>query len=102
RVGVRAAQDAAEDHAREPDVGAVLRLARHLLDAVRTDRPGADDLVVSALDGGHAFCSSIWSAALRTARTILSYPVQRHRLFASQKRTRCSSGCGSLSNRALD
>ena len=49
-VGVRAALDAAVEHAGQADVGAVLGAAGDLVGAVGPDRAGADDLVLLLCD----------------------------------------------------
>ena len=70
-VRVGTAEDGAVNEVGKVDVGTVERLARDLLNPVGADGPGANDLVVGLLRGGHAETSPI-SDALRTARTILS------------------------------
>ena len=47
-------------------------------------------------------CSRMSAAVSSTARTILSYPVHRHRLPASQNRTSSSLGCEFLRSNASD
>ena len=81
-MGMRAAQNLADQHAGQEQVGAELGAPRHLVDAVVLDRRGADDLelavaVVAALlqDGGragHLASPLISLAAACTERTILS------------------------------
>ena len=82
RVGVGTAQHLAVQHARQAHVGAVYGPAGHLVGAVRAHRPGTDHFISRCIC--HQALASMVSAASRTARTILSYPVQRHRLPASQ------------------
>ena len=68
-VCVRAAHDDAVEHARQREVGAIIRAAGHLVDAVMPDRPGADgreNLLA------HARVLLMFAAASSTARTILS------------------------------
>ena len=81
-MGMRAAQDLADQHAGQEQVGSELGAPRHLVDAVVLDRRGADDLelavaVVAALlqDGGragHLASPLISLAAACTERMILS------------------------------
>ncbi len=52
-MGVRAALDAAPQHARHHHVGAEIGPAGDLVDAVRTDRPGADDLEARLVEITH-------------------------------------------------
>ena len=74
RMGMRTALDFANEHAGHGEVGAELRLPRHLVDAVRADRAGADDLEVGFVCNEiHAATSSrISAAASMMARRILS------------------------------
>jgi hypothetical protein len=67
-VGVRAAQDLAVEHAREAQVRAEGRSPRHLVDAIRPDRPGPDGPVA----GLAHLCPRSSAAAASTARTTLS------------------------------
>ncbi len=74
-AGVRmgAALDAAPQHARHHHVGAEIGPAGDLVDPVRTDRPGADDLEGRLVEITHAEASPlITAAASSTARMILS------------------------------
>src|SRR6202011_1163413 len=82
-------------------VGAEIGPSGDLVDAVRTDRAGADDLEARLVEVTHADASPrMTAAASSTARMILSYPVQRHRLPASQWRTSASVGFGFFSRSA--
>jgi hypothetical protein len=54
RVRVRAAQHAPLHHARQREVGAVVGAPGHLVDAIRSHRPRADDAEVTSL--GHSPC----------------------------------------------
>src|SRR5262249_7113714 len=78
-VGHWTAEDAAVEEVVELQVGTVDGPPGDLIHAVMADRTRTDDFEGLA----HA-CFPIMSAASSTARTILSYPVQRHRLPASQ------------------
>src|SRR5216683_2652763 len=74
-AGVRmgAALDAAPQHPRHHHVGAEIGPAGDLVDPVRTDRPGADDLEGRLVEITHAEASPlITAAASSTARMILS------------------------------
>jgi hypothetical protein len=76
RVGVRRAQDAANQHAGRGGIGAEPGAARHLVDAVGAQRAAADDLEVALVLLGavewHVQALRISCAASMTARTILS------------------------------
>src|SRR5215468_11345018 len=97
---MQTAQDLAPDHARHGGVGGEGRAARHFVHAVGTNGALADPLVVG--DDVHRAASRISAAASSTARTILSYPVHRQRLPASQKRTSSSVGSGFFFNSASE
>src|SRR5262245_432314 len=101
---MRAAQNLAPDLAWHGGVGGELRAAGDLVHADGADGALADPLVVG--DEVHWAASLIPSrvsaAVSSTARTILSYPVQRQRLPASQKRTSSSDGFGFLRSSASD
>jgi hypothetical protein len=78
-MGVRAAQHLADQLSRHVEVGAEARATGDLVGTVGTVGAGADPLVAI-----HRAVSLISAAASMTAWMILSYPVQRHRLPASQ------------------
>ena len=100
-MGMRAAQYQAPEHAGCGHVGAKPRASGNLVQAIGARRARADGFefafqgVFSRLKI-HAFTLFLAAdflafagflisfAVSRTARTILSYPVQRHRLPASQ------------------
>ena len=72
---MRRTQHAAYELARRESIGAVTRTARHLVNAVGTQRPGADDFEFLAGKTGvisHVQAPLISRAASWTARTILS------------------------------
>src|SRR5262249_43560022 len=88
RVGMRAAQHAADELAGQVEVGAEAGAAGDLVRAVGSDRARADerlaDFGIRRERRGHGQLLLISTAASITALMILSYPVQRHRLPASQ------------------
>ena len=87
RVRVRRAQHLAPQHAGQGEIGAVLGGARHLRHAIGTHRARAYDLQLffGLIDYAcHVQVLRISLAASSTASMILLYPVQRHRLPASQ------------------
>ena len=88
RVRVRAPQHPADELAGQVEVGAEAGAAGHLVDAVRPDRARADVALpvraVRPVRLGHGYPFLIAAAASITAVTILSYPVHRQRLPASQ------------------
>src|SRR5262249_54872641 len=107
RVGMWAAQDLADQHARRRKVGAEFGSAGHLVQTIGPNRTRAYDLEGITLGNRlyierHQRPSRISAAALTTARTILSYPVQRHRFPASQYRTSFSVGFGLRSRSAFE
>src|SRR5271170_3856934 len=72
-VGMRAALDPAPQHARHFHVGAKIGAASDLVDPVRADRTGADNLQCVLIEITHRAPSArITAAASSTARTILS------------------------------
>src|SRR5271156_2265946 len=72
-VGMRAALDLAPQHARHFHVGAKIGAAGDLVDTVRADRTGADDLQIFLIEKTHCAASArITAAASSTARMILS------------------------------
>ena len=85
-VSVRAAHGCTEDHARHGSVAAELGAANNFVDTIRANRAGADDFEgVFERNVVHYTVSPRSSAAAScTAARILSYPVQRQRLPASQ------------------
>src|ERR1700756_1046449 len=90
-----AAQDLAEQHARQREIGGIDVLAGDLADAVYPiEALARDTAFMSAHDAlfvssGHEFS---WRAAAITASTIFWYPVQRHRVPDSASRTSASLG----------
>src|SRR5215470_18494772 len=96
---MRAAQDLADEHAWRRQVGAEFGPAGDLVQTIGPKRTRAYDLEGITLGNRfhierHQRPSRISAAALITARTILSYPVQRHRFPASQYRISFSVGFG--------
>ena len=81
-MGMRAAEHLAVQHAGQAHIAAIHRPARDLIRAIGSDRAGTNYLICCSCFCHYAF--SITVAASRTARTILSYPVQRHRFPANQ------------------
>ncbi len=86
RVGVRAPQHPPDQLARQVEVGAEAGATRHLVDAVGANRAGSDVRLRRPVRHrlGHGYPFLIVAAASITALTILSYPVHRQRLPASQ------------------
>ena len=87
RVRMRAPEHAADELAGQVEVGAEAGAPGHLVHAVRADRARADvvcQFVRSSVRLGHGYPFLIAAAVSITAVTILSYPVHRQRLPASQ------------------
>ena len=85
RMGMGRAHDSGMQHAGGGHIGAVARAARHLVQPVGAVRSGADQAVTGGIHVlSHHAAPRISAAASITARMILSYPVQRQRLPASQ------------------
>ncbi len=108
RVRVRAPERPAVEHAGQEEVGAEPGLAGNLVEPVMLDGVGADDLEIALRivlgiveNACHGQAPLISSAAAMTDRTILSYPVQRQRLPASQNRASVSVGLGFFSSSAF-
>src|SRR5207302_10956117 len=103
RVRMGAPQHAADELAGQAEVGAEARAPGHLVDAVRADRAGPDVALRVPVRQclGHGYPFLIVAAASFTSLTILSYPVHRQRLPASQNRISCSDGSGVRSSSAL-
>ena len=81
-VRMRTPQHLAVQHAGQAHIAAIHRPARDLIRAIGSDRAGTNYLICCSCFCHYTF--SITVAASRTARTILSYPVQRHRFPANQ------------------
>ena len=81
-VGMGAAQHPPPEHVGQGKIGSVTGAPGHLVGAIGPNRPGshpAEFLLVA-----HPASPRKSAAASSTERTILSYPVQRQRLPASQ------------------
>ena len=83
-MGVRAAQHAPDELPGQVEVGAEAGPAGDLVHTIRPDGARADVRVAVRLRLAHGYPSLSVAAASCTALTILSYPVHRQRLPASQ------------------
>ena len=104
RMGMRAAQYAPDQLTRHVEIRTIARAPGDLVDAIGPQRTGTDrlELLVSKFGiKAHDASPLISAAASATARTILSYPVHRHRFPASQNLISSSVGDGFASRSAL-
>src|SRR5215207_63661 len=107
RVG--AAQHRAVQHARQHEVVDIVALTAQEASVLLAHPAPETNIRVVRRDGHDAATSSVsvirgWAAAQRIARTMFSYPVQRHRLPEIASRISASDGSGlaSRSQRAVN